>query len=65
MSAHVRVHAYGTEAGRIRGPARGLSGLCIRGDYLWAPRVRVRTACVSAWPNPLVAPVWFSPSLAA
>lgn len=34
-------------AGRIRGPARGLSGLCIRGDYLWAPRVRVRTGpCV-------------------
>lgn len=33
----------GQKAGRIRGPARGLSRLCIRGDYLWAPRVRVQT----------------------
>ena len=37
----------GQKAGRIRGPARGLSGLCIRGDYLWAPRVHVRAVlCV-------------------
>jgi len=47
----------GREAGRIRGPARGLSGLCIRGDYLWAPRTYVcERRCVCAWPNPLVAP---------
>lgn len=44
----VRVHAYTRHRKRgrsirARGPARGLSGLCIRGDYLWAPRVRVRT----------------------
>jgi len=47
----------GRKAGRIRGPARGLSGLCIRGDYLWAPRTYVcERRCVCAWPNPLVAP---------